>query len=72
MTLWLDIHDPRLRDIVGTAVAEEVAPMVHEYVPTTAEGRHEALLCEPFRTLHGAHCYEGEVLVCGWPEEHKR
>ncbi len=25
---------------------------------------------EPKQTLHGAHCYEKGILVCGWPEEH--
>lgn len=23
------------------------------------------------KTLHGKHCWNNGVLVCGWPEEHK-
>jgi hypothetical protein len=37
-----DAHTPRLRDLVG----ESVVPL-GDYVPSTAEGRHEEKLWEP-------------------------
>lgn len=58
MGLWQDMHDPMLRDLIGRAAIDgdaaayvRVDPFItqaraqHEqYTPTTAEGRHEALL----------------------------
>jgi len=77
--LFRDLHDgPFLREIVNTPLDGDyddgLVDASGRFIPRTAEGRHEALTAEPFRPLHGAHCYVEDagyaVLVCGWPEEH--